>query len=153
MGANTHKGTNGITLQKDYEFFLAIFIFSYERILNEIFCNLLLKIHTVAPIDHMVCVNQCWINMKISKCVDFAKLCVSFWNFIIISNHTKLCYLIYVFFLYHKLQLCFVCNAHYTPFTYVLKDSWEFKNLKNTHNFFFKKKFISFKLWMLLEFG
>ncbi len=26
---------------------------------NEIFCNLLLKIHIVAPIDHMFCVNHC----------------------------------------------------------------------------------------------
>ncbi len=59
MSANTHKGANGITLQKDYESFLAFFTFSYERILNEIFCNLLLRIHTVAPLDHMVCVNQC----------------------------------------------------------------------------------------------
>jgi len=59
MGANTHKGANKITLQKDYESFLAFFIFSYERILNEIFCNLLLKIHINAPLDQMVCVDWC----------------------------------------------------------------------------------------------
>jgi hypothetical protein len=36
-------------------------------------------------------------------------------------------------FLYHKLHLCFVCNAHYTPFT-CGKGFWKFKNLKTTWN-------------------
>jgi len=30
MGVGTHKGANGITLQKDYGYFLVLFIFSYE---------------------------------------------------------------------------------------------------------------------------
>jgi hypothetical protein len=39
MDANTHKGANGIILQKDYKSFLAIFTFSYERISNENFAT------------------------------------------------------------------------------------------------------------------
>jgi hypothetical protein len=46
MGASTHKGTYGITLQKDYEYFLVFFSFFHmKEFLDEIFCNLLLKIH------------------------------------------------------------------------------------------------------------
>jgi hypothetical protein len=71
--------------------FYSFYTFSYEFFLNEIFCNLLLKIHIVAPIDHMFCVNPYWINMKISKYVNFARFCVSFWKFIIILNHNKIC--------------------------------------------------------------
>jgi len=49
-----------ITLQKGYESFLSFFIFSYNlEFLNKIFCNLLLQIHIVAPIDQMFCVNHC----------------------------------------------------------------------------------------------
>jgi hypothetical protein len=62
-----------------------------KEFLNEIFCNLLLKINIVAPIDHIFCVNHCWINIKISKCVDLAKFFFSSWKFIIILNHTKIC--------------------------------------------------------------
>jgi len=48
-----------ITLQKDYESFSFFFIFSYNlEFLNKILCNLLLKKHIVAPIDHMFCVNH-----------------------------------------------------------------------------------------------
>jgi hypothetical protein len=56
-GASTHKGANEITLQKDFESFSVFFNFSYERILDEIFCNLL---NTYScPIDHIFCVNHC----------------------------------------------------------------------------------------------
>ncbi len=34
QGVGTHKGTNWITLQKDYESFFVLFIFSYERIIE-----------------------------------------------------------------------------------------------------------------------
>jgi hypothetical protein len=44
-----------IILQKDCEFFL---VFLYEIFLNDIFYNLLLKIHIVV-IDHMFCINHC----------------------------------------------------------------------------------------------
>jgi hypothetical protein len=48
-----------IILQKDCEFFFSLFIYFYMKIfLNEIFYNLLLKIHIVV-IDHMFCVNHC----------------------------------------------------------------------------------------------
>jgi hypothetical protein len=47
--------------------------FHMKEFLNEIFCDLLLKIHIVALIDHMFCVNHCWINVNFSKCVNFAR--------------------------------------------------------------------------------
>jgi len=103
------------------------------------FANLLLKIHIVAPIDHMFRVSHCWIHMKISKCVNFARLYVSSWKFIIILNHTKICLTSLCFcFLYHKLQLCFLCHAHYTPFTcgkgllnfFFFENYFEFFNFK-----------------------
>jgi hypothetical protein len=56
------------------------FVFSFFHLkdfLNEIFSNLLLKIHIIAPIDHMFFVNHCWIHMNFSKCVNFVKFCVS----------------------------------------------------------------------------
>jgi hypothetical protein len=62
-------------------FFKSFFIFSYERIFEWIFSNLLLKIHIVARIYHMVCVKHCWINMNFSKCVDFAKHVEIYHNF------------------------------------------------------------------------
>jgi hypothetical protein len=89
LGANTHKGANVITSQKDYESFLIFF--DMKEFLNEVFCNLLLKIHINALIDHLFCVNHWWINMNFSKCVNFAKFYVSSWKFNIILNCTKIC--------------------------------------------------------------
>jgi hypothetical protein len=62
-----------------------------KEFFNEIFCNLLLKIHIVAPIDHMFCVNHCWRNMNFSKCINFATFFISSWRFIIIWDHNKVC--------------------------------------------------------------
>jgi len=88
-----------------------------KEFLNEIFCNLLLKIHIVAPIDHMFCVNHCWIYISFSKCVIFFQIL----HFILKIYHNFESYqnMLTTFsfcFLYHKLQLCFVCHAHYNPF-------------------------------------
>jgi hypothetical protein len=99
--------------------------------MNGVFCNLLLKIHIVVPMYHMFFFvsHYSWINM-ISKCVDFVKFCISFWKFIIISNHTKICLTILGFsFLYHVLQLCFICHIHYTPLTCgkKLQKFWDFE--------------------------
>jgi hypothetical protein len=50
--------------QRDYftkglrVFFSFFSFFHMKEFLNEIFCNLLLKIHIVAPIDYMFCVNH-----------------------------------------------------------------------------------------------
>jgi len=88
------KEPMGLLYKGPWVFFTFFPFFHMNFFLNEIFCNLLLKIHIVTPIDHMFCVNHCWINMKISKCVSFARFCVSFWNFIIILNHTKICKLL-----------------------------------------------------------
>jgi hypothetical protein len=41
---------------------------------NEIFCNLLLKTHIVASIDHVFCVNHCRLNMNFSNCVNFFQI-------------------------------------------------------------------------------
>ncbi len=68
--------------------------FHMKEFFNEIFCNFLFKIHIVAPLNHMFCVNHCRINMFFSKCVNFAKFCTSSWKFIIILNHAKICKLL-----------------------------------------------------------
>jgi hypothetical protein len=132
MGAGTHKGAKGITIQKECEsFFFHFFIWNF---LNKIFCNLLLKIQIVAPIYHMFWVNHCWININFSKCVNFAKFCVSSWNFIIILNNIKYVYL----FIYFSciINYNFVLYVtHITPHLHVVKDSWNFNFLKNNLNF------------------
>jgi hypothetical protein len=47
-----------------------------KEFLNEIFCNLLLKMHIVASIDHMFCINHCYLNMNFFKvCKFFQILC------------------------------------------------------------------------------
>ncbi len=56
--------------------FSLFLLFHMKEFLNEIFCNLLLKIHIVFPIDNMFCVNHCWIKMNSSKCVNFARFCI-----------------------------------------------------------------------------
>jgi hypothetical protein len=77
--------------QKDYEYLLIFFhFFIWKNFKMKSFATLL-KIHIVALIDHMFCVNHYWINMKISKCINFARFYVSSWKFIIILNHTKIC--------------------------------------------------------------
>jgi hypothetical protein len=77
-----------------------------KELLNEIFCNLLLKIHIVVPIDHMFCVNHCWINIDFSTCVILLQFAFHLENFIIILNHTKICYLFYfILFFYHNLYM------------------------------------------------
>jgi hypothetical protein len=59
-GANIEIGVNIIILQKECESILIFFsLFHMSLFLDEIFCNLLFKIHKVAPIDHIFCVNHC----------------------------------------------------------------------------------------------
>jgi hypothetical protein len=49
----------GLFYQKDCESFFSIFhFFHIKEILNEIFCNLLLKIQIVALVYHMSCVSH-----------------------------------------------------------------------------------------------
>ncbi len=105
--------------------------FHMKEFLDEIFCNLLLKIHIVAPIFHMFCVNHCWINMKISKRVIFFHIL----HFILKNYHnfesyqsmltTLGCFfniIIYNFIFY---------VMHITPHLHMVKDSWKFRILKN----------------------
>ncbi len=106
-----------------------------KEFLNEIFCNLLLKIHIVSPIDHMICVNHCWINMNFSKCKFYQILhfILKFYhNFESYQNMLITC----VFFLgiiNYNFVLYFM---HITPHLHVVKDFWNFKKLKNTLNFY-----------------
>jgi len=143
-----------ITLQKDRESFLVIFhFFIWKNFQIKYFANLLLKIHIVAPIDHMFRVSHCWINMKISKCVNFARLYVSSWKFIIILNHTKICLTtLCFFFLYHKLQLFFFMSCTLHPI-YMWQRTFEFIFLRITLNFLVSKFHILKKLWVFFELG
>jgi len=61
----------------------------------------------------MFCVNHCWINMNFSKCVDFAFQLENYHNF---ESYQKMLTTLGFCYLNHKLQLCFVCHAHYAPF-------------------------------------
>jgi len=88
----------------------------YERIFEWNIFHLLLKIHIISPIYHFF-VNHYWIKKKISKCVDFARFCVSSWKFLIKFWIIPKFATILSFFWYYKTQLCFVWHAHYTPFT------------------------------------
>jgi hypothetical protein len=40
-------------------FLIPFHFFDMKQFLNEIFYNLLLKIHIVAPIDYMFCISHC----------------------------------------------------------------------------------------------
>lgn len=55
---NPQKGSNGITLFKDYAFFCPKSLFEI------FFSDLLLDMLIFAPIYHMLFVNNCWINVK-----------------------------------------------------------------------------------------
>ncbi len=50
--------STGLLYKRIVNLFQSFFTFYMKSFLNEIFCNLLLKIHIVAPIDHMFCVNR-----------------------------------------------------------------------------------------------
>ncbi len=83
----------------------------------------------------MSCLNHCLINMNFSKCLNFAR----FLHFILKIYHNFESYqnmlTILVFcFLYHKIELCFACHAHYTPFTCGKRFMKIFK-FENTLNF------------------
>ncbi len=62
------------TIQWDY-FTKRLWIFFFNFFIRIFFWMksfaTLLKIHVFASIEHIFCVNHCWINMNFSKCVDF----------------------------------------------------------------------------------
>jgi hypothetical protein len=118
MGVGTHKGANMITLQKECESFLVFFHFFIWEFLNKIFCNLVIKNTYSCPnISHVL--SQSLLNKH--KIFKVCKLC-QILCFILKFYHSFESYQIMLiilgfFFLYHELQLCFVCHAHNTPFT------------------------------------
>jgi hypothetical protein len=83
---------NDYFINEQWVFLKSFSLFHMKDFLNEIFCNLLLKVHIVIQyITYMFCVSHCWINMKTSKCAKFASLYILIWKIIIISNHIKIC--------------------------------------------------------------
>jgi len=52
------------------------------------------------------------------------------------------------YFLYYKVQLCFVCHAHYTPFT-CGKEPLKIEIFEKYFEFLKTSNSTSFKLWML----
>jgi hypothetical protein len=88
-----------------------------KEFLNEIFCNLLLEIHIVALIDHFFTkslLNK-YENFNVYKfCQIFHFKLKIYHNF---ESYKNMLTILGFCFLYYKLQLCFVCHAHYTPFT------------------------------------
>jgi hypothetical protein len=73
--------------------FLVLSIFSYEMFFEQNLLQLVIKnTYNFLTISYFL-ISHCWINFNFSKSINFVKFCVSCWKIIIISNHTKICYL------------------------------------------------------------
>ncbi len=108
--------------------FSPFWLFHMKEFLNEIFYNLLLQIHIVAPIDNMFWVNHCWIKMNFLKCVILLIL-----HFIFESYQNMLTSLRFFLGIIKSNFVLYV--MHITPHLHVVRDFWKSKNLKNTLNF------------------
>jgi hypothetical protein len=111
-----------------------------KEFLNEIFCNLLLKIHIVTPIDHMFCVNHCWIDMNFSKFWKFCQILhfiLKFYhNF---ESYQNILIILGFYFLVIKKYNFVLYVMHITPHLHMVKNSWKFKIFKNILNIEFFK--------------
>jgi hypothetical protein len=132
MGVITIKWTNNDKGLKDYKVFCGHFSLSHRKdFWDEIFCNMLLKIHIIFLIHHIFKINFSWITKFLKKVYRSTKLCVSFWKIILISNCMKICKL------FNYLFYCFInCNffldvMYITSHLHAVKDSWILKNRIN----------------------
>ncbi len=135
-----------------WEFLWLFQLFQGRVFLNEIFCNVLLKILIINPIHHMFHVSLCWINVKVLKVRKFcSKFCISFLKMIIISNHTKHMLTIVKFsFFHHKLKYSFTFHLHYASFTcgkWLLK----FKKIERYIELLKFSNFVIFLLWVFFK--
>ncbi len=132
------------------------FSFSHNKdFWGEILCNMLQEIHTIFSIHLIFCINFWWITNNFQKIYKFNQI-----MHFVLKNYPNfkmyeiiliiLCFV----FLFHKLQLCFRCHVHYTPFTCAEK-LLEFKNIFNKFFFKFFFKFHNFQIvsvfWMWVQ--
>ncbi len=117
-------------------FFRHFSLFHMKEFLNELFFSMLLKIHSCPNRSQVLC-------QTLLKKYQFFKVCkfCQILRFILKIYHNFESYqnmltTLGFFFLYHKLQLCFVCHAHYNPFICgkgllkIWKILWISKNFK-----------------------
>ncbi len=108
--------------------FVIIFTFSYKRLLDEIFCNMLFRIHIMFSIHHIFCINFSWINFFNFKVYKFYQiLCFILKNYFKFKLYENMLIIWWFILLFHKIQLCFRCHVYYTPFTCgieLLKFKW-----------------------------
>jgi hypothetical protein len=160
QGFGVKSPSNEPTMTKDleglWEFLWLFQLFHGREVLNEIFCNMLLKILIIDPIHHMFRVSLCWIHVKVLKvCRFFFKFCISFKKMIIISNHTKnMLTIVNLSFFHHKLKYSFAFHLHYASFTcgkwlLKLKQIERYIELLKNSNFVIFLLWVFFKVWVV----
>jgi len=120
-------------------FFVVIFTFSKKGFLDEIFCNMLLKIHIIFSIHHIFNIIFSWITKNLLKMYRFYQI-----HFILKNYHNFKLYFICLF--------CCIINYNFaldvmyiTPHLHTVKDSWKFLILFNGFSTFKNFKFHNFQ--------
>jgi hypothetical protein len=70
--------------------FWSFSLYHNKDFLDEIFYNMLPKIHIIFSIHHIFCINFSWITKNFFKCTNFTKFFILFWKIILISNFMKI---------------------------------------------------------------
>jgi hypothetical protein len=118
VGVITIKWTNDDKGFKDYSSFLVILLSHIKDFVDETFCNILFKIHIISSIHHIFCINFWWISKNFLKMDRFYQiLCLILKKNPNFTLHENMVVILWFLFLYHKIQLCFRCHVHHTPFT------------------------------------
>jgi len=118
-GLGTHtKEPMGLFYKRTMNIFLSFFTFSYEWIFEWIFFQHVIKNTYSCPNrSHVLCQSllnkyQFFKVCKFCQILHFMlKICHNF------ESYQNMWTTLGFFFLYQKIQLCFVCHAHYNPFT------------------------------------
>ncbi len=99
-------------------FFLVISFSHRKDFLDEIFYNMLLKIHLIFSIHHNFWINFLWKTKNFQKVYKFYQILHSisknYPNFKLYKNMLIISWIV---FLYHKIQLFFKFHVHYNLFT------------------------------------
>jgi hypothetical protein len=91
LGAITIKWVNNDERLKDYNFLWSLSLYHKKDFWDEIFCNMLLKIHISFSIRHIFCNNFSWITDFFKIYINSTKFFILFWKIILVSNCMKIC--------------------------------------------------------------
>jgi hypothetical protein len=118
-------------------------LFHKKNFWDQIFCNVLLKIHIYFLIHHIFCIKFSWITKNLKKVYGFYQILHFILNIYLNFKFYENMLIIECFILlFHKLKLClYVKNI--TPHLHVVKDFWNFEILFNR---FLIKKFHNFQI-------